>query len=128
MSLIAELQVDTSPVNGDRMYSLAQVREISTRLVELVPDRYWLAVRELGHLVEYALLDFHMGDEGVTYVGCIMHGVGFADGLREMRHTYFPGGAEGEDRYVFYLPMSAMRKAFDILEEYFDGTGQSSGQ
>lgn len=122
MNNFESLAGEPTPVNdtGDLIYSLDAVRNGATA-VHSCDKNSWLAIWEdpdkESILVEYALFEFHMSesDGSSIMVDCTFHGYGLAGSLREMRHTYFPN-----DGYVFYLPMARMRKAFDILERYFD--------
>lgn len=71
--------------------------------------------------IDFAVMEFYSSGVNDTNVllSEIFHGVGFAGGLRECRHTYW-GGDWGGEGYVFYPNGKIIADAFEKLSKYFD--------
>lgn len=118
-----------TPVTGDicgnetEVYRDGDVREHATEVHMLGKHgQQMLAVRveDYGFKVSFALLEFYSSDgNGVdTTWECIAHGEGFAESLRELRHTWW--GEPDNAGYMFYPPMLAIAEAMAILRKWFD--------
>lgn len=119
------------PPDLDRaVYTMAEIRAKSTRVIELIPKCAVLAVLidpDEVH-VSFAVFEFASGPcfmpDGKTTVDglvdetqmtVLFHGEGPSSALRELRHTYW-----GEDGYIFYVHADTVIAALNALREWFD--------
>lgn len=110
---------------GDDVFSLKEIKQKSTKLVELKENCCWLALTNRDGIIDFGVFEFSLqrSDIDDVFVQMIFYGYGMGDfenpsnGLRELRHTYFAPARNG---YIFYLSMETMRLAFDELSKYFD--------
>lgn len=110
-------------------YEIAELRGRYNRIEELDGNNI-LALNADDGMIEYAFFAFLMGpssgpgderDDRAFYT-CLWQGCGFGgppgQSLREMRHIWF--APDDDDGYIYYPPIDATIKAFQVLKEYFD--------
>ncbi len=115
-------KIDEHSENGCAFYYLDQIMD-KFEVIELENNCYLALDIEYWEgapgKVDFCLFDFRSSsadrEPRQTTVSKIWWGYGFSSGLRELRHSYF-----GDDGYVFYAPLDAMRQTIDILKKYFD--------
>lgn len=109
--------------NDEIVYSLDEIKEKSTQVVDLEQGCYLALFQKEDHWLEFALFHFYCSDcdyNNIT-VNCVFSGEGTGTlkegefALREMRHIWW-----GEEGYTFYLPGKAVIQALQHLQKYFD--------
>lgn len=111
-----ELKPVKSELNPDDLvYSKSDILKYYSEIHNFEDDILGINVREELH-VDFALFDWSYEDESGSYYHRIFHGSGPSGSLREPRHIYW-GDEQG---YTFFLPLSSVIKAFDVLKKYFD--------
>lgn len=129
---LRNLLVATIDEQADAVFSIAEIRAKSTRVVEIVPKQAVLAVLVREELfVSFVVLQFDKGpvympdgkticDQLVdeTLMSVVFYGEGPSGALRELRHTYW-GDEHG---YIFYVHADIVIAALNALREWFDLT------
>lgn len=118
MKTIVERLTAVMDHKNDPMYAGSEIESVADEVVVVGGDGL-LAVStdpDSNH-IEVALFEFaqsHSDGSDPMYAR-VMHGYGYGEGLRELRHTYW-----GEDGYIFYPSRKLITEALEALREWFD--------